>query len=249
MLRRISETNSLTEGAKLAEMSYRSAWDRIKAIESSLGIKIVETKVGGATGGGAKLTPEGAALLQDFRKVRKYLFNALEDRQYMVHASYKLSARNRIKAKVTKVEKGPITASVKMTVALPATLTSIISREAVEDLDLKVGRRGRGHNKVHRSDHREGDLSAAALGRREAQLRAASIFCLYMAAGPAPTVLECTSPFLKTIIVGMLIIPNFSAISGFSSVFILTNLAFPTYSFERDSIIGDTILHGPHQSA
>lgn len=139
LMRRISETNSLTEGAKLAEMSYRSAWDRIKTIESSLGMKIVVTKVGGASGGGASLTPEGAALLRDFRKVRKYLFNALEDREYMSHASYKLSARNRIKAKITKVEKGPITASVKMTIMLPATLTSIISKEAVEDLGLKEG--------------------------------------------------------------------------------------------------------------
>lgn len=139
LLRRISETNSLTEGAKLAGISYRSAWDRVRAIESSLGMKIVETKVGGATGGGAKLTPEGTELLHNFRKVRKYLFNALEDREFMVHAGYKLSARNRLKAKITKVEKGPITASVKMTVTAPAKLTAIISKEAVEDLDLKEG--------------------------------------------------------------------------------------------------------------
>jgi molybdate transport system regulatory protein len=139
LLRRISETRSLTEGAKLAEMSYRSAWDRVKAIESNLGLKIVETKVGGAKGGGARLTPEGAALLQDFRKVRKYLFNALEDKDFMAHAGYKLSARNKVKAKITKLEKGPITASVKMRVLLPATLTSIISKEAVEDLGLKEG--------------------------------------------------------------------------------------------------------------
>jgi molybdate transport system regulatory protein len=139
LLRRISETRSLTEGAKLAEMSYRSAWDRLKAIETSLGIKIVETKVGGARGGGAKLTPAGEVLLHDFRRVRKYLFDALEDREFMAHAGYKLSARNRIRAKITKVEKGPITASVKMNVLLPAMLTSIISKEAVEDLGLKEG--------------------------------------------------------------------------------------------------------------
>ena len=139
LLRRISETNSLTEGARLAGISYRSAWDRVKAVESNLGVKIVETKVGGAKGGGAKLTPEGETLLQDFRRVRKYLFNALEDRQYMVKASYKLSARNRVVAKVTKVQKGPTTSSVKMTIKGPVTLTSIISTEAVDDLDLKEG--------------------------------------------------------------------------------------------------------------
>ena len=139
LLRRISETNSLTEGAKLAGISYRSAWDRIQTIQSNLGIKIVETKVGGASGGGARLTPGGVSLLHDFRKVRKYLFNALEDRDYMAHASYKLSARNRLKARITKVEKGPITASVKLTITVPATMTAIISKEAVEDLELKAG--------------------------------------------------------------------------------------------------------------
>jgi molybdate transport system regulatory protein len=139
LLRRVSETHSLTEGAKMAGMSYRNAWDRIKAMESNLGRKIIITKVGGVTGGGADLTPFGSTLLQDFRKVRKYLFNALDEREYMAHSGFKLSARNRIKAKVTKVEKGPITASVKMTVTISAELTSIISREAVEDLDLKEG--------------------------------------------------------------------------------------------------------------
>jgi len=139
LLRRVSETGSLTEGAKLAGMSYRSAWDRLKAIEAGLGIKMVETKVGGATGGGARLTPEGMGLLQDFRRVRKYLFNALEDKDYMAHVGYKLSARNKFRARVTKVDKGPITASVKLTMELPATITAIISKEAVDDLDLKTG--------------------------------------------------------------------------------------------------------------
>ena len=139
LLRRISETNSLTEGARLAQVSYRSAWDRVKALEKVLGVKIVETKVGGSSGGSARLTPEGVELLQDFRRLRKYLFEALEDREYMVAAGYKLSARNRLKGRVVRVEKGPITAAVKMIIDVPATLTSIISKEAVEDLELKEG--------------------------------------------------------------------------------------------------------------
>lgn len=139
LLRRISETSSLTEGAKLADISYRNAWDRIKAIESNLDLKIVETKVGGATGGGATLTAEGISLLHDFRKVRKYLLDALDEPEYMAHASYKLSARNRLRVQITDVQKGEVTASIKMKVTTPAALTSIISREAVEDLDLKAG--------------------------------------------------------------------------------------------------------------
>ncbi len=139
LLRGISETSSLKEGAKLADISYRNAWDRIQAIESSLGLTIVETKVGGATGGGASLTPAGVSLLSNFRKVRKYLFNALDEREYMAHASYKLSARNRLRVRITGIQKGDVTASLKMKVTAPATLTSIISTEAVEDLGLKEG--------------------------------------------------------------------------------------------------------------
>ena len=139
LLRGISETASLKEGAAVAGISYRNAWDRIKALESKIGKKLVDTKVGGAAGGGASLTAEGTALLKNFRKVRKYLFNALDEKEFMAHASYKLTARNRLKVKITQIRKGDVTASLKMRVTTPATLTSIISTEAVEDLGLKEG--------------------------------------------------------------------------------------------------------------
>jgi molybdopterin-binding protein len=51
----------------------------------------------------------------------------------------KISARNRLKGKVVAVEKGIITAKVKIEIKVPAVVTSVITKEAVEDLDLKVG--------------------------------------------------------------------------------------------------------------
>jgi molybdopterin-binding protein len=51
----------------------------------------------------------------------------------------KISARNRLKGKVVAVEKGIITAKVKIEIKGPAVVTSVITKEAVEDLDLKVG--------------------------------------------------------------------------------------------------------------
>lgn len=139
LLRRISETNSLTEAAKLLGISYRHAWNRINRMESRSGKKILESKSGGATGGGSRLTPDGLILLREFRRVRKYLFNALDDSASAGNVSYKLSTRNRIRAKITSVVKGDITSLVKMTTANPVSLTSIISKEAVEDLGLQEG--------------------------------------------------------------------------------------------------------------
>ena len=139
LLRKISEESSLTAAAKAAGVSYRNAWDRIKEIEKSLGQEIVETKVGGREGGGARLTDQGAALLKEFRRVRKYLHDALEDREFWEHISYELSARNRLKAKILEVQKGTITSQVTMRTSHANTITSIISNQAVQELGLTEG--------------------------------------------------------------------------------------------------------------
>jgi molybdate transport system regulatory protein len=51
----------------------------------------------------------------------------------------KISARNRFAGTVERVEKGQITSSVKIKIQVPITITAVISKEAVEDLALKVG--------------------------------------------------------------------------------------------------------------
>jgi molybdate transport system regulatory protein len=139
LLRRISETNSLAEAAKLLGISYRNAWDRIKRLESRSGKKILESKAGGAAGGVSRLTPDGMTLFREFRSVRKYLFNAMDDRDSAGNVGYKLSARNRVRAKITSIEKGDVVAMIKMAAADSVALTSIISNEAVEDLGLQEG--------------------------------------------------------------------------------------------------------------
>lgn len=50
----------------------------------------------------------------------------------------KISARNILKGKVKSIEKGPITSIVKIEVESPSTITAIISKESVEDLDFKI---------------------------------------------------------------------------------------------------------------
>jgi molybdate transport system regulatory protein len=139
LLRYVAEENSLTEAAKAAGISYRNAWDRMGRLERQMDARILETKVGGREGGGAKLTEEGEALLKEFRKLRRYLFDALEERDFWGQASYRLSARNRVRARITAIHKGNITAEVKMTSVGQSKLTSIISNDAVEDLGLEVG--------------------------------------------------------------------------------------------------------------
>ena len=139
LLRRISERGSLTDAARMVGISYRNAWGRIKKLESNYGFRILDTKVGGARGGSARLTPRGMELFKEFRHMRKYLFNAMEDSESAGNVRYKLSARNIFPVKVVSIERGDITSSIKMASDSPVDLTSIISNEAVDDLDLREG--------------------------------------------------------------------------------------------------------------
>lgn len=139
LLWRISETSSLTEAAELLGISYRNAWGRIRRIESTSGKQVLETRVGGAAGGSSRLTSEGMSLLREFRSTSSYLFNALDDKESAGNVFYKLSVRNRVGAKILKIERGDITCLIKMATSAPVILTSIISNEAVQDLKLQEG--------------------------------------------------------------------------------------------------------------
>jgi len=141
LLRRISETNSLTKAAKIIGISYRNAWGRIKKIEGDLGKRVLKTRIGGTDGGSSILTPEGISLFREYRTMRKYLFNALDDRESAGNVRYKLSARNLVAARVTEIERGDITSLIRMASTSRVRLTSIISNEAVDDLGLRKGDR------------------------------------------------------------------------------------------------------------
>ena len=52
---------------------------------------------------------------------------------------YRQSARNKLRAKVVEVKRGPVTSQVKLRLLAPSTLTSVITNEAVEDLSLDAG--------------------------------------------------------------------------------------------------------------
>ena len=51
----------------------------------------------------------------------------------------KMSARNMLKGKVESMDKGAVTATVKIKIDSPETVTASITKEAAEDLGLKSG--------------------------------------------------------------------------------------------------------------
>jgi molybdate transport system regulatory protein len=140
ILREIDAQQSLSKAAEKLGMSYRYVWNYVQKIHRALGETVVETYKGGKTGGGgARLTDVGRALLDEYVRLEGCLGEFLACTNNVEVKRLKLSARNQLKGKIVSVEKGVITAKVKVEIKVPATVTAVITKEAVEDLGLKVG--------------------------------------------------------------------------------------------------------------
>ncbi len=140
ILETIDKENSLSKAAETLGMSYRYVWNYVQEIQSVTEEPIIETFKGGKSGGGgAKLTDLGKSLLAEYKQAESYLDRVLSEQGRLEVKGLKLSARNQFKGKVVAVEKGVITAKVKVEVKIPVTITAVITKEAVEDLEIKVG--------------------------------------------------------------------------------------------------------------
>ena len=140
ILEQIEKEESISKAAEKLGMSYRYVWSYLQKIEKAIGEPVIETYRGGKSGGGgAKLTTLGKSLLDEYKRVEGYLGEVLSDAEYWEAVGLKISARNRLKGRVIAVEKEAVTAKVKVKITVPTVVTALISREAVEELDIKVG--------------------------------------------------------------------------------------------------------------
>jgi len=140
ILEAIEEVKSISKAAKKVGMSYRYVWNYLAKIEKTLQEPVVKTYKGGRKGGGgAHLTRLGEKLLKEYKRVEDYVGEILGDEEYWEAVGLKISARNRLKGTVQEVDKGVVTAKVKIKIEKPVVVTAIISKEAVEELDIKAG--------------------------------------------------------------------------------------------------------------
>jgi molybdate transport system regulatory protein len=140
ILEAIKEVKSISKAAKKVGMSYRYVWNYLAKIEKTMQEPVVQTYKGGRKGGGgAHLTKLGENLLKEYRRVENYVGEILEDEEYWEAVGLKISARNRLRGTVQEVEKGVVTAKVKIKTEKPVIVTAIISKEAVDELNIKTG--------------------------------------------------------------------------------------------------------------
>ena len=71
LLEQIAAFGSISAGARKMNMSYKRAWDLVEETARLAGAPVVETRSGGAQGGGARLTETGERLLVTFRAIER----------------------------------------------------------------------------------------------------------------------------------------------------------------------------------
>ena len=78
VLEGIEKYGSLLAASRRSGIPYSRAWDGIAKLERILGDKVIEPKKGGRKGGGAKLTPLGKAILEEYRRIRARVDRCVE---------------------------------------------------------------------------------------------------------------------------------------------------------------------------
>ena len=149
LLRRVGEGGSISEAARAAGVSYKAAWQAIDTLSNLAGTPLVESAVGGAGGGGARLTPAGrellqasAALTQARRQVLQRLAGAAPGNAPAAGwaaLGLRTSMRNQLPCSVAALEGQGQVVRVQLQLASGAPLASRITRESAELLGLVPG--------------------------------------------------------------------------------------------------------------
>jgi molybdate transport system regulatory protein len=79
LLELIDETGSISAAAKRMSMSYRRAWMLVDAMNGAFKEPLVEACIGGAGGGGARVTDNGRQILAAYRRMQADLEAAAGD--------------------------------------------------------------------------------------------------------------------------------------------------------------------------
>ncbi len=152
LLKQIQHTGSISQGAKLAGISYKSAWDAINEMNQLTDDTLVERATGGKGGGGAVVTRYGERLIQLYEllaQIQQKAFNVLRDDNLPLDSllaaisrfSLQTSARNQLFGTVIQRDSEQVQQQVDILLADGVTrLQAAITRGSAERLSLDEGK-------------------------------------------------------------------------------------------------------------
>jgi molybdate transport system regulatory protein len=151
ILRLIARSGSISQAGREAGVSYKAAWQAIDTLTNLAGVTLVERVVGGAGGGGARITAAGLQLLaaaDQMDRARNQVLARLQqggDLQAanlspaLTQLSIRTSMRNQLPCKVQTLDVQGQIALVHLQLAPGVELVSRITKESAELLALQPG--------------------------------------------------------------------------------------------------------------
>ncbi|MDO5692775.1 MAG: LysR family transcriptional regulator [Pseudomonadota bacterium] len=145
ILHLVGAHGSISQAARVAGVSYKAAWQAIHTLTNLAGEPLVDSAVGGAGGGGARLTPAGERLLaaaDQLHAARSGVLARVNAADSAALAGPRTSMRNHLRAVVRRLESdGARDPMVRVVLALPdgGELAALITRESAELLGLGEG--------------------------------------------------------------------------------------------------------------
>lgn len=150
ILRLVGESGSISQAARDAGVSYKAAWQAIDTLTNLAGVVLVDSAVGGAGGGGAKITTAGTQLLSVAKQLAesraKVLATASAGTSALAtpalpYIGVRTSMRNQLPCAVEKLEvKGQVVrVFLKLDGDGSGVLVSRITKASAELLGLRKG--------------------------------------------------------------------------------------------------------------
>lgn len=155
ILRLIAGSGSISQAARQARVSYKAAWQAIDTLTNLAGVVLVERAVGGAGGGGAKITDAGRQLLavsgrlaESRKQVLAEAQAQAQDRSALTpslaapalsHIGVRTSMRNQLPCHVEQLDATGQMVRVHLRLAGDDRLVSRITKASAELLGLKKG--------------------------------------------------------------------------------------------------------------
>lgn len=150
LLMAIEQCGSISGAARQVGISYKTAWDRIEAINNLSEHPVVIRSAGGAKGGGTSITEYGRQIITGFKALQEehesYLerlsakVNSLNDiATFMRIGTLKTSARNQFRGTVVEITPGAVNAEIRIKISETQSLSAIITEESRQQLGLEIG--------------------------------------------------------------------------------------------------------------
>jgi len=150
LLQAVADTGSITAAAKLAGVSYKTAWDRLERLNNLSKQPVVQRSAGGSKGGGSILTAYGEKMLNGFRQLQEQheLFleglnkqlNSLDDvSNFMKSALLQTSARNQFLGTVSAIDAGAVNSEVLVRISDHQQIVAMVTEQSRQDLSLEAG--------------------------------------------------------------------------------------------------------------